>query len=165
MDSNDNKPIIPDKNSLAVWLVGGLALLVAAIGAFYFVVRDRMDAMPMYFVLFAIIILAIIGLGLAFIKKTKKGEIPAKDPDYRVFFIIGVTWIPLGIATENPGFIGAGVLFMILGLANKDKWQEQTKWKDMPKSMRQMKLALVTLLGVMVLLGVLFYFFRASGNG
>ena len=163
MNNNDKQPIKPEKSSLVVWFVGGLALLVAIIGAFYFVVRDRIEALPVYFVIFSIIILATIGLGIAVIKKTQKGQIKEQDPDYRVFFIMGVSWIPLGIATDNPAFMGAGVIFMLLGLANKDKWQEKSKWQDMPKAQKQIKLALGVLLGVMVLVGVLFYFFRASG--
>ena len=35
------------------------------------------------------------------------------------FFILGVSFIPIGIGTDNPAFIGVGVVFMIMGFSNQ----------------------------------------------
>ena len=47
-----------------------------------------------------------------------------------VFFIIGISWIPIGIVfmiTVNSvigiAFMGMGISYMAIGLANKDKWK------------------------------------------
>ena len=60
--------------------------------------------------------------------KKHEGEI-----NYRVFFILGICLMGLGIVfmiTVSPaflGFLGAGVVFMIIGLANRDKWAKSKK--------------------------------------
>jgi Na+/melibiose symporter-like transporter len=53
------------------------------------------------------------------------------EPDYRVFFIIGIIYLPLGLAlnffTSNNGYfglIGIGAIFLAVGLANRDKWKK-----------------------------------------
>jgi hypothetical protein len=55
----------------------------------------------------------------------KKKTIRDSEPDYRTFFIIGVAFFPIGIAIKNPGLWGMGLVFLILGLANRDKWQKK----------------------------------------
>ena len=83
-------------------------------------------------ILVLIVILALILLvGIIFIffvlKKKKEGAY--KEPDYRVFFIMGICFLPMGIiftTTLNPGFIGfivLGIAYTAIGLANKDKWK------------------------------------------
>jgi hypothetical protein len=58
-----------------------------------------------------------------FLWKTK-GRIEPKDTDYRTFFIIGIAFFPIGIATGNAGLWSLGLIFMIIGAANKDKWSQ-----------------------------------------
>jgi hypothetical protein len=53
----------------------------------------------------------------------KRGVIEDSEPDYRTFFIIGLAFFPIGIATGNPGLWAMGLVFFILGITNKDKWQ------------------------------------------
>jgi len=52
----------------------------------------------------------------------------AGDIDYRTFFIIGIVFLPLDMrlifAVENPGsigFMGLGITYLAIRLANKDK--------------------------------------------
>jgi hypothetical protein len=59
-----------------------------------------------------------------FLVKTK-GKIEPRDIDYRTFFIIGVAFFPVGIATRNPGLWSLGLIFMILGAVNRDKWSKE----------------------------------------
>ena len=55
------------------------------------------------------------------------------ETDYRVFFILGICLMGLGVSlmlTVSPafiGFLGCGVVFMIIGLSNRDKWAKSSK--------------------------------------
>jgi len=68
-----------------------------------------------------IAVLAILILGIAIALYSRKGK-PQKEPDYSVFFILGVVWFPIGIATDNMAFFVLGLAYMAIGLANRDKW-------------------------------------------
>lgn len=46
---------------------------------------------------------------------------------YRVFFTLGIVWLPIGIATDNPGLLGLGAVFLIAGLANRSKWKKEPR--------------------------------------
>ncbi|MCP5093951.1 MAG: hypothetical protein GY943_00200 [Chloroflexi bacterium] len=72
----------------------------------------------------AIIIVLMLVLFLAFliIVYRRKGEMPKTD--YRLFFILGIIWLPMGIATDNSGLWVIGLVFLITGLANRDKWKD-----------------------------------------
>jgi hypothetical protein len=83
-------------------------------------------------ILVLIVILALVllvGIIFTFFVLKKKKEGVYKEPDYRVFFIMGICFLPLGIiftTTLNPGFIGfivLGIAYTAIGLANKDKWK------------------------------------------
>jgi predicted permease len=70
-------------------------------------------------------------LTVLWVKKNKKKE-PTKEVDYRAFFIMGISFLPLGIVLSfvvgNPGFIGfigLGIFYIVIGLANKDKWKKE----------------------------------------
>jgi 4-amino-4-deoxy-L-arabinose transferase-like glycosyltransferase len=65
------------------------------------------------------------------VKKNSKNKLN-KEVDYRAFFIMGISFLPLGIfltfAVDNPGFIGfigLGACYIAIGLANKDKWKKE----------------------------------------
>jgi NO-binding membrane sensor protein with MHYT domain len=91
-----------------------------------------------------VICVLIIGvLAVFMVNKKKRHEI-----DYKAWFVIGIAWIPLGIATNNIGFVGMGAVFMTLGLKNKDKWGKKIKLSK--KQTKQMKWAVLA--GVVLLL-------------
>jgi len=73
--------------------------------------------------LFIVIGLIVIGLVFVLYSQFKKEKI---KPNYRLFFILGMTWVPLGVVfyktTRNIGFLIMGIIFLIIGLINKDKW-------------------------------------------
>ena len=66
-------------------------------------------------------------------KQKKEGKPPI---NYRTFFILGVTWIPFSIVLmvvsfilQIPFYIGfpffiIGLIYLIRGLTNRDKWQQ-----------------------------------------
>ncbi len=58
--------------------------------------------------------------------KTRSNQVQGtRDPEYRTFFIIGAAFIPFGIATGNSGFWVTGLIFLILGITNRDKWNSR----------------------------------------
>lgn len=66
-------------------------------------------------------VIALIALGMLIVFLNRKGKI-GKAPDYRVFFILGMAWFPIGIAADNNVFFILGLVYLIIGLANRDKW-------------------------------------------
>ena len=74
------------------------------------------------------VIAVIIGVIVLFVMQKKKKEGTYKEPDYRSFFIMGISFLPMGIiftAVISPAFISfiaLGVLYMLIGLSNRDKW-------------------------------------------
>lgn len=114
-----------------------------------------MNAFP--FVAVAIVAVLVALLAVLFIVIKRKG-IENVEADYRVFFILGITWLPLGIATDNMAFLAIGAVFMIVGLANRDKWPEEEKWSDLTPPQRRIRLAIILGLTLLVAAGVVFYF-------
>lgn len=76
--------------------------------------------------------LVVIGLILTLVVFKKKKEGKMGEPNYKVFFIIGIAWIPIGsvfMITINivmgVAFMGLGVSYIAIGLANRDKWEKK----------------------------------------
>ena len=64
------------------------------------------------------------------VKKKKEGK--TGEINYKIFFILGLVWIPIGsvyMITINTAigiaFMGLGVAYIAIGLANKDKWKKE----------------------------------------
>ena len=107
--------------------------------------------------LFIVIGLIIIGLVIIFYPKFKKEKI---KPNYRLFFILGMTWVPLGVVfyktTRNIGFLVMGLLFLIIGLINKDKWGEMVVVNPQK---RKLLIGLI-ITGLLVLITFLLKYFK-----
>ena len=96
-------------------------------------------------ILFAVIVL--------FLRKKYKAH-----PDYYVFFIIGITWLPLGLVFQNPALWGMGLVFMIIGLVHKKEWKKNHKpWSRLTKEEKKYRKILITVLGILVLIGFVFF--------
>jgi len=86
------------------------------------------------------IMLLLIGIAvtllMVLVLRKRKRERKAGETDYRAFFIIGVAFLPTGLAimmvyffAEIPFEIGLplfalGLIYLIVGLANRDKWNK-----------------------------------------
>lgn len=113
-------------------------------------------------------IIIMVGIGLlvfalliAAIVVQRKKKTP---PDYYTFFIMGIIWIPVGIATDNSVFTIMGFVFMAVGLANKDKWKKHhPSWKQLGKEERRLKIIIIGLLGLVVLAGVVAFLLVQKG--
>lgn len=115
-----------------------------------------------YIVLALLIGVAILGIIFAAVAFFRGKDLPKRDPDYRVFFILGVSFLPIGIATDNPGLWGMGAVFLILGLANRDKWKDQSKWSELEPERSRLKFIIIGLLALALLTLLVFYIFAKS---
>ena len=114
----------------------------------------------MQLVLMIVIGVAILVMLVVAILMRHKYKVPH---NYRTFFIIGVTWLPLGIILKNYIFSIVGACFLAFGLANRKKWSDDTNWSDLPPEVQRLKLFMVIFLGVLLLLGVVLYFLVQQG--
>jgi len=78
----------------------------------------------------AILVLVGIIVTIVVLKKKKDGKI--EEPNYQAFFSFGIIWIPIGIVfmiTIHPAagmaFVAMGIVYMAIGLANRDKWEKK----------------------------------------
>jgi hypothetical protein len=73
-------------------------------------------------------VLVIIGLILTLVIFKKKKEGKMGEPNYQAFFVLGISFLVLGIILASSispgfyGFVGLGIVYMAIGLANRDKW-------------------------------------------
>lgn len=105
-------------------------------------------------ILIAVLVLIVI---LAFIAifVSKKNKRPV---DYYNFFIMGIIWTGAGIPLENFALTATGIIFMVLGLANKKKWKSnRVRWKDLSKTEKRVRIWLFIVLGLLVLAGFLLF--------
>ena len=56
--------------------------------------------------------------------------IPKREVNYRALLILGLAFIPLGIATDITAFIAVGGLFMIIFAANQIKANREQNEKE-----------------------------------
>jgi cell division protein FtsW (lipid II flippase) len=77
------------------------------------------------------IVAIIVLMGVVMLWKTRKKV--RHEPDYRAFFWMGLVWIIAGagfmFVYDNLTFNGLfamGVIFFIIGAANRNKWKKQT---------------------------------------
>ncbi|MFC2162125.1 LPXTG cell wall anchor domain-containing protein [Candidatus Altiarchaeota archaeon] len=75
-------------------------------------------------ILTAVIVVLILLFGLVFILKRRRDG-SKHETNYKTLFILGITWLPLGIATGNNAFFIFGLCFMGLGIMNQDKWEKK----------------------------------------
>lgn len=110
-----------------------------------------------YIIIGLITLLILIGL-LVFFMARKSGK---KQPvDYYTFFIMGIIWVPCGVAIGNWGLVGMGIVFMIMGLVHKDEWKKNHKgWKDFDSKEKKLKILILLVLGLVFLLGLVVFFY------
>ena len=78
----------------------------------------------------------VVTLLMVMVLRKRKRERKTGETDYRAFFIMGVAFLPTGLAmmivyffAEIPFEIGLplfalGLIYLIIGLANRDKWHK-----------------------------------------
>ena len=69
-----------------------------------------------------VVALVVLGILAVFMIRGKKHE-----PNYYTLFILGIVWLPLGIATDNSAFFIIGLVFIAIGLVNRNKRETNRK--------------------------------------
>jgi high-affinity Fe2+/Pb2+ permease len=93
--------------------------------------RSTISKMNFEIILVLGTLITVIGLLIVFLIRKRRPKIKKKT-DYRVLFNMGTIFLGAGIAisiatkTINPLFI-LGLVYFIMGLANKDKWKTNDK--------------------------------------
>ena len=92
-----------------------------------------MSSLILISMILLIFVLAVILAVVVVHKKKQKTHKKPEEPDYRAFFILGISLVSLGITfttVTGPAFIsfiGAGICFMAIGLAHRDSWEKKEK--------------------------------------
>jgi flagellar basal body-associated protein FliL len=86
----------------------------------------------------------------------KKGK--RQKPSYKTFFIMGITWLPVGIVLDNYGLSAMGLIFMIVGLVHRNEWEDEPKWGDLPEEQKRLKIILIVGLSLLLVAGVAAFF-------
>jgi hypothetical protein len=89
-----------------------------------------MDELVFVLMLISVIVI-ILGILTLFIvlKRRKVGNL--EEPNFKVFFILGICFLPMGIifsvtiSTAFIGIAGMGIIYLIIGLANRHKWENK----------------------------------------
>jgi len=102
------------------------------------------------------ILVAIIAILAIFIRlHTKKKH---RKIDYFSWFVIGIVWLGAGIPLDNYGLSVMGLIFMIIGLANKSKWKaNRVRWSDLDKDEKKARTWVFIVLGVLLLFGMVLF--------
>ena len=78
-----------------------------------------------------IALLLILGVVLTIVFWNKQKESKYEEPDYQAFFIMGISFLPIGLVfmiAISPAFFwftGIGLCYIAIGLANKNKWKKE----------------------------------------
>lgn len=106
-------------------------------------------------ILIAVAVLIIL-LAVVAILIRKKHKSP---PDYYSFFVMGIIWLPIGIAAGNSALWMMGLAFMAVGLVHKDEWKKNHRpWNKLDKGEQKLRLVVIIALGVLVFLAALAFF-------
>ena len=102
------------------------------------------------------IALLIIVLGVFALITNRKSKTP---PDYYNLFIIGMIWFCAGVPLKNYALTILGLVFMLLGIMNKDKWKKNRRtWKNLSKKQKRIKMIVVGILTLLLLAGIIVLF-------
>ena len=93
--------------------------------------------MVMLIVAVILAIAIVTGIIAILMVRKKKNEGKLQEPNYRVFFIIGISWVPFSITLMLISFVlqipfyihlplfALGLVYLIVGLKNQDKWKRK----------------------------------------
>ncbi|MBS4015330.1 MAG: hypothetical protein KGZ86_02720 [Candidatus Latescibacteria bacterium] len=109
--------------------------------------------MNIWLISMIVVTLIIVGLAVFMAIRVRKRR---ETPNYRGWFYIGICWILLGIATKNPFFYIMSAAFVIIRLANKDKWREEKTWADLSPAEKKLKIILISVSVVLLITSVVF---------
>lgn len=79
-----------------------------------------------------LVVSVLVGILLVVLWKRRKTGV-IEETDYQTFFTLGLSFISMGVvlsAVINLGFLGflaLGIVYLAIGLKNKDKWKKKSQ--------------------------------------
>lgn len=115
--------------------------------------------MELIIIIAAILVILLMILLIIYRRKSEQLK-----PNYLVFFITGVCWMPLGIATRNPVFTIVGTVFFIIGITKHKTWNRGPKWNELSPEARKIKMIAIIVLALLVLGGLITFMLVKKDN-
>ena len=120
--------------------------------------------MATLWIIITIAVLIVI-LGIVAIFNKKKNKTPT---DYKTLFTIGLVWLPFGIIMRFFGgpsnsigtiFAILGFFYLVIGIANKDKWEKR---KTTTKEQKRMLWFTIAGLILFIILGITYILLKTK---
>ena len=110
----------------------------------------------------------IIGIGVLIILFAviawQANRIKKRPVDYYTFFIIGIIWLPFGIATGNTSLWMLGLIFTVIGLAHRSEWKKnRVRWCDLTEEEKRFKRIIIIALTIVFVLGIVVNYIASKG--
>ncbi len=106
-------------------------------------------------------VIVILGILAIFFIKAKEGK---HKVDYYSLFLMGVIWIAVGIPLEIAVLWILGIVFFMVGLANKDKWKKnKMDWKKITKKQRKILYITIAMLFLLLVAGIIVFWLTKAG--
>ena len=119
-----------------------------------------MDLMIWILVSVAIAIV-VLGILAIFFIKAKEGK---HKVDYYSLFIMGFIWLIAGILLSNSALWILGIVFLVISLANKDKWKKnRTDWKKITKKQKVVLYIATAMLFLLLVSGIIIFWLTRAG--
>ena len=96
----------------------------------------------------------LVGLLLVYSVTALKRGWTRRPSRYKTFFVVGLPWLPLGFMTDNYLLGVVGVCFVVYGLANRDKWENEKQRPELTDQEKKKRALLLILLSLSFLIGV-----------
>ena len=106
-------------------------------------------------IMYAFIAFFLLGMLLIGIARHKEGRNSVVN--FRSMFIIGALWMPIGIVLSNPSLGITGLIFFLIGIVNKKKWERERTWSELSPTERRVKVALLVGLSFLMFGGLAVY--------
>ena len=110
----------------------------------------------MIVILAILIIFAIVAF--IFTKDKKK-----KEPDFLVFFVLGLVWLIIGLISDSSELLILGLIFFISGLSNKDKWWKNKNWSELNEEERKIRIIGIFIFVILILAVTVAFLFIKGG--
>jgi len=118
---------------------------------------------PMIWILISVaVVIVFLGVLAIFFIKAKEGK---HKVDYYSLFLIGLIWIAVGVPLNNSALWIIGIVFFVIGLANKDKWKKnRTEWKKMNKRQKNILYIAIAMLFLLLVAGIIVFWLTKAGR-
>lgn len=115
----------------------------------------------MWILIFVAVAIVLLGVLAIFFIKSKEGK---HKVDYYSLFLIGLIWVAVGIPLKNSALWIVGVVFFIIGLANKEKWKKnRTDWKKVTKRQKKILYIAIVMLFLLLVAGIIVFWLTKAG--